>query len=197
MKYFPLILILTLLQIGCGKPKTYMVPDEFKKYFYFPKGSYWIYKNQNNEVDTLKLVSARKSIQGGAPEDGASVEEILIEYEAKNFSRFTAKTYWHTKSRVEFCCLFRNKNYFIDLSSENEKTNYSGCNVAVNWHQEDSIIVRDITYYNVHVVEVDSNDFYTQQTDPSLCYFVKNVGMIKKKLFNGTVWEIVEYKINN
>jgi hypothetical protein len=56
--------------------------------------------------------------------------------------------------------------------------------------------VENITYNDVYVVIADTIDFY-EDYKPSESYFVKNIGLIQVKYFDGSEWKLTEFFINN
>lgn len=69
------------------------------------------------------------------------------------------------------------------------------CNVDVEWSILDSTIVNNDKYLQVYFNQA-SNIPESLNLYPFKCYFVKNIGLIKKELQNGEIWELVDYKIN-
>lgn len=63
-KFFFNILFLLILSSCCRNPATYKIPDDFKQYILFPKDSWWIYKDQNNNMDTLRIIRVDNPLLG-------------------------------------------------------------------------------------------------------------------------------------
>ena len=67
-----------------GNPESnisiYNIPQDFKDYFYFAPGSYWIYENQrNHSIDSVYIVS-RNSTNTLDPSRKIKQETIFIQY---------------------------------------------------------------------------------------------------------------------
>lgn len=80
---FLLLLISTpLLFIAgcCQNAETYYVPEDFKAYFYFPIGSYWVYKNQFGKIDTLTIKSISTKIDKMNAESCDKYERLSTKY---------------------------------------------------------------------------------------------------------------------
>jgi hypothetical protein len=193
-KLFYNILFLLILSSCCRNPATYKIPDDFKQYILFPKDSWWIYKDQNNNMDTLRIIRVDNPLLGDKCEGFA--EKLTIQYSSTRFGVFTGTSEMFVPNLFYYCCS-PDKKYFIDLSSTTEQNPFASCNYAAYWHFEPSMVVESITYNDVLVVIADTIGIYHEVYRPSECYFVKNIGLIQVKYFDGSEWKLTEFFINN
>lgn len=192
-KLFYNILFLLILSSCCRNPATYKIPDDFKQYILFPKDSWWIYKDQNNNMDTLRIIRVDNQLLGDKCEGYA--EKLTIQYSSTRFGVFKGTSDMLVPNLFYYCCS-PDKKYFIDLSSTTKQNPFISCSSASFWHIEPSMEVENITYNDVYVVIADTIDFY-EDYKPSESYFVKNIGLIQAKYFDGSEWKLTEFFINN
>jgi len=195
VQYF--ILLITLITGGCCQhAETYMVPERFKTYFYFPVGSWWVYKNQFGAFDTLTLLVTDSKISKIHTESCDEYEKITANYISSNAGKFHIST---TYISYFVLCEF-NKNYFTELTDFVKYTNgeqkAQSCSSSIEWWIDDTIVVNNKNYYNVVVNKT------TLFIPPSIAdfpikgYFKENIGLIKRELQNGEIWELIDYKIS-
>lgn len=193
MKKLILYLLLFLVSACCRNPATYKMPEDFKQYILFPKDSWWIYKDQNNNMDTLRLIRVDNSF---IEDNCERIEGVATQYSSTRLGVFTANTQMFVPNIFYYCCNNYDKKYFMDLSSYKEDNPYISCSCAAYWHIEPSMVVENITYNDVFVVIADSIDYY-EDYKPSESYFVKNIGLIQVKYFDGSEWKLTDFFINN
>ena len=199
LQFISAILIITLTTMGCRKPVTYMVPDSFKRYFYFPAGSWWVYKNQSGAYDTLTLLNTNRMLADFHAESPKQYERITMNYESTTFGVFSTSTdFISSFSYFTLCEL--NKKYFTELTDFGKTTDSShkayGCTDEIEWWIEDTVIINNKNYYNVVVNKTTSTIPSFIEDYPIKGYFKEDIGLIKRELQNGEIWELVDYKIN-
>lgn len=199
IKNLHILPIVMLLIIGgsCEK-ETYMVPESFKQYFYFPAGSWWIYKSQANNFDTISIKSIKSEMRKAGAESCDKIEKITIEYESSIVGNSIIRTNYN--GQFVLCC-DNLHNYFNELADFTKDVNKGNkihsCHTIVESWIVDSIIVNNDYYYHVVLNKTDSNFIFALSMDyPIKCYFKENIGLIKRELKNGEIWELVDYKIN-
>ena len=203
-----LTILLTLLIPGlgglflscrCPHADSIAVPEDFKEYFHFPAGSYWVYKNQSGIVDTQTLKSYTSMYQNTGPESCDKMEEITITYlsSLKGSIRLSTEMHYGCFSLCEYPS---DGHYFNDLTSFVKNTNneneVAGCNYQVKWRIQDSVKISDSVYCNVYVDESLSN-LGNYEDYPVLCYFGRSTGLLKRVLKNGEDWELVDLRLLN
>ena len=202
LKIFRLISILAsvlFLSSCCQDSETYMVPESFKQYFYFPAGSWWVYKNQFGVFDTLSIQSVESEIERLQVEDCNKFERLSIKYHSTVSGDMKAGIVCRDKDVFFFCfsnpenCFFNNITNMPILAG-NEHRSFA-CNSQIDWSMVDLLRVGELIYSDVYF---NQSIFISQMYDtyPVNCFFAKNVGLIKKELKNGQIWELVDYRIN-
>jgi hypothetical protein len=102
-----------------------MVSSDFKRYFIFPDGSYWVYKNQFGEFDTL-IIKSHSSIfvEDAGPESCSENEFIECKYEeSKTSLKFVANIRaWHNIIST----FYDNNSFFPEFVSDTSESSYQG-----------------------------------------------------------------------
>jgi len=196
--FFPLLMIF-FLGSCCKDAETFMVPENFKQYFYFPIGSWWVYKNQNNAYDTVTISYVESKIVKENPEGCIEYEEITIKYQSSQFGtlRITSNRIYDFFTLCEYTSPHY---YFTELTDFGTYTNgeqkAQSCSSEIEWWIEDTVIINNKNYYDV-VVNKTTSFIPPSITDfPIKGYFKENIGLVKRELQNGEIWELVDYKIN-
>lgn len=196
--FFPLLTII-LLGSCCKDAITYMVPERFKQYFYFPAGSYWVYKNQSEAFDTLTLLSTDSKMENEPGQSCDKYECITIKYK----SSMNGLLYVTTQITFDFFTICENispKLYFTELTDFGTYTNGEqkahSCLSEIEWWIEDSVVINNMDYFNVVINKTTSMIPPSIADFPIKGYFKENIGLIKRELQNGEIWELVDYKIN-
>lgn len=193
-----LLLLTIILFLGscCKDVVTYMVPKNFKQYFYFPAGSYWVYKNQFGAYDTLTLLGTDSRISKMHAESCDEYEQITANYISSNAGKFNISTTYIS----DFMLCELNKNYFTELTDFAKYTSgeqkAQSCSSDIEWWIEDTVISNYKNYFDVVVNETTSFIPPSITDFPIKGYFKENIGLIKRELQNGEIWELIDYKIN-
>lgn len=156
----------------------------------FDVGSYWIYKNKDNDnTDTVKLVNTKIDTLYINTGNGFSqhLEIHILDYVSTFYGNFsdTYKGYVIMRGVNSSC--------FIYLSSF--KIGDSSLNARIaNIH--DSLIINGATYIQVVEMEI-SEDGYNLINDMRI-FYSDSVGIVKKILFDNmtdsVTWELVDYE---
>lgn len=194
------ILLITLIAAGCcNHAETYMVPNSFKQYFYFPTGSWWVYKNQFDKYDTLTVTNVESNIVKMNDESCEEYEKITMHYKSSqsgNHELYTIRMFEY----FSFCSYTYSDSYFNELTHFGTDTyndnNVFGCSTEIQWWLKDTVVVIQKIYCNVYVNKTTSNIPSEIIDYPIVCYFKENIGLIKRELQNGEIWELIDYKIN-
>ncbi|MCD4680212.1 MAG: hypothetical protein K8S00_07475, partial [Bacteroidales bacterium] len=171
-----IIIFIILNSADCSKPDsepTCYISEEFKSYVIFNEGSYWIYQNQFNIIDTIKVIKTEHSILDGPYTHPFELYNISTISSLIGDTKFKAKC-WdmnyvdctnfnvyspdYIYSILFFCCCAEGKKY--------ENLTYL--------HQLDSIEVDSTVFYNIKVFESDSINPQTARRS----YYSQNIGLI-------------------
>ena len=198
-KLTPLLLVTFLfIEFSCEK-ETYMVPESFKRYFYFPVGSWWVYKNQSGKLDTLTIQSISSEIADNFHSYKTNYEQIIIRYNSSRFGDF----FIFTSATINFdgfSLCSASPAYFTELTdfakTPKGEQKAQNCSTEIEWWIEDTVIINNKNYYNVVVNKTTSTIPSFIEDYPIKGYFKEDIGLIKRELQNGEIWELVDYKIN-
>ena len=165
--------------------------EEIKTYVFMPVGSWWVYEDSaTNELDTVTLISSENRFTNDNIED----------YEVQNFvynSTFNKNQIWGGAAAA-------------DNSYEDSYLSL-GFLTSVNFHayKKDTIILLkgELIADRIDSLTIEDNVYtevkkfsktkHTYNLIPEVTYYAPNVGLIRKELFNGDVWNLKEYYINN
>lgn len=190
---FGFILIL-LIFLGCKREVQlpyYTINNDFLQYVYFKKGSYWIYKNENNELlDSCTLIYP-PNVTPVKPEGlGYNYEEITTFFISKflSYSKISAQPYYDVS-------LFEEIGGYSPISirtsmAVGQKYTYNE-SVIEQIASYDSIMINDSIFKNVIQTRVALNDSILYSY-----FFAKNIGLIKfeKRYLNtDTTWSLLRW----
>lgn len=204
--YFLVILLL----IGCGcvpgegdDSTTYYIPDEFKAYIIFPKGSYWIYEEANTkEIDSVYIYRSESNIENGASKLGYNYEKYTSGYKSSLSEQDSVRGFGYPDLNDQN--LFVYEEFRLNDFTNAPYTFFSGGSIAqtIKYTSDfaiqyesfyTSLKIEDDTYQNVKVFHHNINYFSYQS---ERIYFAENIGIIKRELFNGQTWQLKRYHIN-
>jgi hypothetical protein len=187
------------IQASCNdeEPRK-LIPNDstFLSYWYFPKDSYWIYKDSaSNQRDTFLIVD-NFIIESSENHSSIDFQQHWIQVINRNRlgaqvgrpRRVDDKTYyyeldqsWDAGSAIRF---------FYDPLKRIKNLG----NTIIILNNYDSIQIDNTMYYDViHMYnEGQSAGDYIQEE-----YYVKNIGIVKRRYSTGGVWGIEKYFIAN
>lgn len=187
---------------GCFHEQlTYYMPQDFKDYVVFPVGSYWVYEEMySHEIDTVRLATVHIDVVGdrafgdyehltGRLEGTRGTTAITIQARTGEDGKIGYRYYAHTGGAwpgpVEFFDANEVGQSLTDLASEIELT-YS--------HHYETIDIHKVTRYDVRVFEHNKADG-TRKVRST--YYARYIGVVRTELFNGQMWELKDFFINN
>lgn len=187
---------------------------EFKSCTVFPKGSYWIYKDSASALlDSIMEYDTHNDRLGGNPRSFYSYDNWIFYYNSSHQSSFNCGSYLRLNLRSQ-------KEYYSYLFSEDAKSGsydfypvyFDADTLNSTWEYSDNVGgVAGVTYKElIPSITIGSNVFTdvrvfeqskllsdSPNTLTRRIYIAKNVGIIRRELFNGEVWELQKYFINN
>lgn len=186
---------LLIIGANCKKEKpTYYMPQEFKDYVMFPEGSYWIYEDSiTKNIDSISLYKTNMLVKDDDHVYCICKYETITQEFHSSFSNNIFLRYIEP-----FLADFENKYafYLNSMSGYIFIFPQSSFGDPFKYKYFNYIIINDTIYESVHVFERKM-----QGEDILIHYFVKHIGIIKRKIIttdNDTiVWELKNYHINN
>jgi len=186
---------------SCKKENpTYRLDPIFREYVIFPIGSYWVYKEINlGKTDSLYLDNQT-----------INVTDKLYKYKSE-FARQAFNSSYNQIGFVGWCYATDTTSSSISYYKEQlrisetgidkvffkgkigEDFELGGSTITKYEALYDTLSVNKVVYNQVRVYTILKQSFDKQT---KRVYYAKNVGLIKKELFNGEVWELKRYFIN-
>ncbi|MGB4655603.1 MAG: hypothetical protein ACOXZ9_01915 [Bacteroidales bacterium] len=180
-----------------GHHSEIYIPLSYKKYFYFDRETWWVYKNQSDVLDTLRIVDSKSCMEHNDNAENEDIEKINIKYHSKIVGNIEAIAHLKLGDDFHFCfnnielSYFNNFVNLIYYESYNEK---QSCHTKIDWSKIDTLTVNNKTYNDI-IVNKAIDEPTLPDNYPLTCYYVANIGLIKKELKNGEIWELVDYEI--
>jgi hypothetical protein len=202
------LLVPFLFKCSCQKDKvypTYYIDQEFKDYCVFPVGSYWVYEDSASKaIDSISVFLSEISIMK---------KNNKQSYNSENFTLKTARTYTNDTTfafgyhySFQGDCYVLNEgvifNYtrtdfakFFSIKDTGYVLNSSECSILKHESNLDSIIINANKYYNIKVF---TNIFFPNPpyAEENRIFHSRKVGVIRRELHNGQVWNLIRYHIN-
>ena len=173
--------------------------EEFKSYTVFPNGSYWIYEELGTGmIDSVSVLKTEKIMR----KDDSYEFEWLV---SSNLSSHLNDTVQRL-GRPDF-------NYRIYVLEELRLSDFLNSPIIFfdtsavgfsNGYAEDFQIKYESFYETLDIQSVAHKDvkvfhhniqYFPYQSQR--VFFARNVGIIKRELFNGEVWELKRYYVND
>lgn len=189
----------------CTNENIVRYPKDAVNRFYFKDSSYWIYEDITNGLfDSIWVYEDSYEVR--------SIEEISLASKGKCYEGFTMKyksmigkgfnvilncngplygtDYKNERFNIKF---YDEKFYFNDAIGMNGNDYIKFDPQYGNVQLLDSLIVNGIKYDNV-LSNLNYNSIEPYQFLES--YYAADIGLIKYKLRNGSIWNLIRYKIN-
>ena len=211
--YVVYVIILVVLLNSCEGCKSdygpYIpMPKEFKSYTVFPKGSYWIYKDSASMLlDSINEYDADYNKLGGNPNAYYINDVWIFSYKSTHhlndslhgFSGIDDYTKFYVYSENIQTVIYDYPLYFDadTLNSKYQYNDYDGGFVDVTYTKlMSSMAIGSNVFTDVKVFEQSKLMPHVPNTLTRRIFIAKNVGIIRRELFNGEVWELEKYFIN-
>jgi hypothetical protein len=185
---------------------TYYITQEFKDYVVFKKNSYWIYSIENSLLkDTIILFKQGVEVVDGGQNFPYSAEIVDQQLRSRFFKDTILGGGGAGRVKYDNTCIYSevyrssfftpNYIFFSDKEVGYIFAPY-GQQAELKWkytNYYDSYEIEGKTYQAVKVFE----GFFSQDARlPRKTYYAKNIGVIRKELWNGQVWNPVEYSVS-
>ena len=202
-KIYLFILIISILCIAadCTKePKeypTYYMSQEFKDYVLFPVGSFWVYQNTSSGIeDSIFLFKQEIKILEAAPNERGFNCEVFKQnfYSSVNDTLIGVGGILAPGTPSVYNIYINNKwntnySFFAPANIGDIAPDYPNLKY-INFY--DTLNINGNNFYEIRVFE----NLKQYNNQPKKFYYARNVGLIKIELFDGTIWELKKYFIN-
>jgi hypothetical protein len=189
----------------CTPQNTVFIPQDMKDRFYFNTGTWWVYKNvSNNDYDTLVLKTENyginpvpKKIYGEGFSkcyEGYSYNVISQRYGIVNVTLSVNLPTRGDNTKGEIFVnreLFTTKDY---ITSSLSRFRWVGELLDTNINKIDSLLINvkmynDILHYR-YLQDYEASDYLME------AWYANKIGMVKMKRNDGSIWELIDYKVN-
>jgi hypothetical protein len=200
---FLTLLLPFFLSSGCwynGKSiensHTDFMDQEFKDYIIFPQGSYWVYQDSATlNTDSVVLYSQIIEIVDRKIPAGYYVETVDQKF-SSSFRNDTFRIFGEAVKDEQYssCLLFaegHSYNSFFSNKDIGDSINY----ILNNLKYSDFEAVKNINGVNFNEVKTFENIHpgNISLSHPEKIYYAKKIGVVRKELFNGKVWNLIRY----
>ncbi|MEA3496383.1 MAG: hypothetical protein U9R42_10150 [Bacteroidota bacterium] len=218
LKYliFSLVIFLLLQVSSCrekGCEAIKKAPQEFLDYWYFPEGSWWVYQNQDGEIDTVKCFENKIEHDY---DFFPCVFQYLSAVKHSNKKYFYQKDYPQYSGHNFQGLNFGKGNCQLRVLSFNDYYSFSTIlnfpfkigDILVHGEINDEIRIKKIAdsnsieinntmYYNsIHILQTVEGNINIPEIFAENIWLSKNTGLIKVTYFNGEYWELINHFIN-
>jgi len=204
--WFYILLTLILFVQSCKKEQEYFEPntyyylsEEFKDEFLFSAGSYWVYRNNQNETDSIVLEQIETGFTSGCPDNLCGIREFY-ELTYNNTDQGLTYNNYYTPYLIKYNGggSFGHNGQPIFFHTGELGDGYHGAMIIDHF---DSLAILGHVFYSVDVIKVTAEDQYQNEFEyDTELYFSPYVGLVKQVTFdtiNGTgTWELDRYHIN-
>ncbi len=200
--YIPIFIVLGLLFFSCKKdPDFYPVSDEFKPWFLFQQGSYWIFRNDSTlDLDSVYIKSPPAYYRYPGDEGYPVREAISIKYQSSFFEFIDVLS---STSGSDFLSIYIYNSKVLPglISNFPIKGEYKSTSGSATVLFENLMYYPDYILNFTHYKDVCQTRWtYTEQ--PLIktfnFYFAKNIGLIKVAgNWNDTTrsWSLLRYHV--
>lgn len=192
-----IILSALCLFVTCVKKEkeypTYYLGQEYRDYVVYKVGSYWIYEDSASKIiDSVYLFKQDIIMNDGNRKvnynsEGLSENKYSSLYDTLIFGGgipTERKGPVYNEIRL---------NDFIHINTNYFDGKIGEYNISTFYDSKRDSIIYINKFYNVKVFENKQQEYSYQ---PYKTYYAKHVGLVRKELFNGQVWNLIRYKVS-
>ena len=197
------LVIVSLTAMWCKKSDTtFYTPlsQEFLSYFAFPTGCWWVYKEINTGKTDSFYVERFNIENQSDPKGGANHQSLIYNLNGgKYYSHGGGGATYSKKSDTSIEYSYVESYYGVNgFYYSSQRFLYpawpgkQGSVLNISKHF-DSINIQGSFYHDVY------SSGYTSQAylNPIKAeYYCKNVGVIRREFYDGTIWELTKYHLN-
>ena len=177
--------------------------DTFLSYWYFPEGSWWVYKRTDTTADIYDTATVTRTYRAFKPRSRA-VEKLYenlimdISHSSKYVQRPIQSSTKHINSLstngVNVLAMIGGGTYFLSDIYLKWPIELGSVNGGLTTILDTNSI--NLEYLNKTLSIVHLSPGYTHETYESHIWLCNNIGFVKYRLYNNTEWELFDYYIN-
>lgn len=208
MKYLLFIILICLLQACNIKGETFRISQELKDYVFFEKGSIWVYKQENqNKKDTLKLYEKEVNIESAAGQNNDKAENAFMKRYSSYYKNSIVVAIWGEFGDATGTS--QTNDYFASQYQVARTLFFSDKPVGYRLTISDGTYTDYVAHYPTYTVAgkeyTDVREYFSvlgfenpTAIDPRLpkrVWYARHVGIIKKELPNGEIWNLIHHEV--
>jgi hypothetical protein len=197
-----------LLTVGfgsCDKENypTYRMEADFKDYVLFPVGSYWVYNQEGNiRRDSIYLFNQIVSMNETRKIYRFNYEQFVQNMSSSYYKDTLVGAGGAEKDGDLICFLYTEG--FLSTSLERNLQFYTKHDPGSTLDFTESMRVKytetlntySVNGHQYNDVKVFESTIIRDALMTRKIYYARGVGVIRKELFNGQVWNLQRYKVN-
>jgi hypothetical protein len=201
-KHLLLALLAVLGMVGCKEkePETYYVSQEMLRYCWFPVGSHWIYEEASTPglFDSVYVDAANEIVENDGDDFKSELYSLTLKIFGKSRKQTTAAhpvgpNYEHVRSRtLESYSDSTGEYYDYVLFWDTRGLDTLAIYPSPYILRHDTIVINGVTYFDA--IEVITNPPQAADWTHNTVW-VRHVGLVRRSLVDGTVWNLVRYHI--
>ena len=209
---FILVSIALILTLKCCKPErdkcknTRYFEQEFLDYWYFPEGSWWVYKRIDTSAEVYDTAVVVKVYAPEIIEDKTFVDycyeylELSVTHSNKHFlldkDSDKAIVAFYTDYPVNTVNIYGMNTFFFGYDYVLYYP-FSFYEIESEWfefYEDLTLITQFDTFYNTIKI---TDRYMEKDTVTNHVWIKKDVGFVKYHHFDDSVWELVDYEIKD
>jgi hypothetical protein len=201
--FLTLIGMYILIVQGCKEPPEIPlleVDDDFLEYCWFPADSYWIYREQSDStlVDTVRIGFHDSAIIPADRSVEFNYERFVFDYEVRNIN-YRVNIYPKNKPGNPNLLVYEEfaingsipAYHFFQSEEYGDTANLDFTDTYIAFRR-DTMSIGGTLYSDLIKVEHEASA-YGNPTKSVV--FTRNVGIVQREFWDGSVWDLVKYKI--
>jgi|TARA_B110000090_G_C13300289_1_gene415491 hypothetical protein len=205
-KTFTLTLLLMAFIIGCipdDEPlyncedpiPEYRLDEDFKAYFDFQPGTYWVYEDSlSGESDSVYIISNEREIKEGISGRGCDArynnETFFIEQiKSDTIEKLTASTTFTGRGYMFINSSLTGSHFYMKKNGQSP-----GKNNIHNLAEIEEISFNNINFKDIIILQKTTR-VNLQDIETSILWWAKDVGLIRIEFESGRVQRIKNYNI--
>jgi hypothetical protein len=189
------LFIFILSAIGCKEEKpTYYIDQEFKDYTTFGIGSYWVYEDSaSSQIDSVYLENVQNTIVNASGFNYIT-EQIVLHFNSSMNNSYVGSSQFDGASQLDDSPFYIYIEYGGNTMFFSRQSIGHNSNGLTYEKYLDTLNFNGIKYSKIMVFLVKGD--FTGQDFPKRTFYANKIGLIRKEMSNGKVWNLKRFHIN-